>query len=224
MDYLNHLQLYLFKLPIEGQIGVLILIASIIFSVTVTFILYSLYGIALLCWYLIKLPFKMIFKPKSIRFKGREVSYAPKPNLATWVKSSIMPPEDLISSCFGIIYYKDSVILIKHISRGLEIPGGHKEAGESVLNCFKREISEECGVSDLNNIKLIAHQEILVMAPKPDQYKYPYPKSYQCVFKATAQSLDIFSAQLDSTERFLIPKKELIKLPIYQQYKFLFDS
>jgi hypothetical protein len=64
MDILDHLQLYLFKLPIEGQLLVLALIGALIFAVIGTIILYALFGILDLAWFLIKLPFQKLFKSK----------------------------------------------------------------------------------------------------------------------------------------------------------------
>lgn len=149
-----------------------------------------------------------------------EVDYAPKPNTATWTMGSTIPEEDLVTSCFGLITYQDHLIMVRHITRGEEIPGGHKEKGESVMDCFKREIQEEAGVRELDHIEIAGIQEIHVLADKPENYKYPYPKSYQLVFRAEAISLDEFSAQFDVDGRDLIPLSDLGNHPFFLKYPF----
>jgi 8-oxo-dGTP diphosphatase len=151
------------------------------------------------------------------------VTYAPEPNQATWIKTTKLPNKNLISACFGLITYKDKIVLITHTSRGLDLPGGHKEPGESALNCFKREIQEETGISELASIKLIAYSQLKVFAPMPEGYKYPYPLSFQCLFSAKALNLGPFEANLDSRERVLLTWSELKLKEIYNKKPYLFD-
>jgi len=115
------------------------------------------------------------------------------------------------------------MVFIKHVSRGLEIPGGHREPGESPLECFKREIREETGISSLDQIHLLAYQELKVMATRPEGYQYPYPLSYQCFFTAEALEFSDFVANLDSEAVGFIPLSELKESEIYRKYSFLFD-
>ena len=151
------------------------------------------------------------------------LDYALKPNTGHWFHLDALPNKELISSCFGIIKYKNKICLVKHVERGVEIPGGHIESGESVMDCFHREIKEEVGLVDLTAVKLLAAQEINIQVPKPEGYKYPYPKSYQVVFFAEANTCLEFSPSLDSCGRIFVDINELKTHDFYNNYKFLFD-
>lgn len=154
-----------------------------------------------------------------------EVNFAPKPNLATWYQTNQLPlDEENVATCFGFIKYQDHLVFVKHISRGEEMPGGHRESGESLMDCLKRELKEECGITELKNIKPVAIQEIKVSAPKPQNYNYTYPISYQVVFYAETTDLENFEPSLDSVGRVLIPIDNIKNHLFYKKYQYLVDA
>ena len=50
-------------------------------------------------------------------------------------------------SAAGLVYRDGKVLLIRSERRGWEIPGGVVEQGEEILDCLKREIYEESGIT-----------------------------------------------------------------------------
>jgi hypothetical protein len=64
-------------------------------------------------------------------------------------------------------------------------------------------------MEDLEQVKPIAEQEIIVSGKKPEDYKYPFPKSHQVVFYAEAKTCNELKVQLDSVGRVFLSIKEL---------------
>ncbi len=55
------------------------------------------------------------------------------------------PPRENVSAVFLIAFF-DGKVLSARNERGWDIPGGHLEKGEDLLQCLCREIEEEAGV------------------------------------------------------------------------------
>lgn len=158
-----------------------------------------------------------------MKIKSEEVEWAPKPNKVDLYMSSNCPQEDLVTSAFGIIWHGDKICLIEHMFRGMEIPGGHREKDEFVIETLEREIEEECGLGDLHEVQHIAYQKISLMGEKPAKYAYPYPVSYQCFYVAKAKTVLPFHPNLDSIKRIFLTIPELKQTPVYEKFKELFD-
>ena len=67
-------------------------------------------------------------------------------------------------SAAGFVFKEDKLLLIRSAKRGWEIPGGVMEQGESILDCLKREIYEESGIS-ARPLKLIEICQRLTTKP-----------------------------------------------------------
>ena len=62
-----------------------------------------------------------------------------------WVETRQLPVH--FASAAGLVYRNGRVLLIRSERRGWEIPGGVVEQGEEILDCLKREIYEESGIT-----------------------------------------------------------------------------
>lgn len=119
---------------------------------------------------------------KDVAFRIDDVAYLPVPNTVEVVISSTVCTPLLTSTAFMIPVFDDgSVLLARNQNRGIEIPGGHVEGDESLLDAAIREALEETGciVTDVRPIgflRMICHGE------KPDNHRYPFPLCYQQFF------------------------------------------
>lgn len=79
-------------------------------------------------------------------------------------------------------------LLLTHVdSRGWDLPGGHREAGEECRQAALRELVEETGVdaAHVSALEVRAVQCLHVDGPAPCGYTYPHPDSAQVIFTAT---------------------------------------
>lgn len=119
-----------------------------------------------------------------------DVSWAPMPNVMHMMISGTPDfasvPEP-ITAAFAFITRgqgRDTEILLTRVvKRGLDLPGGHREHGESPLETLVREVDEEVGltITDPSAVRLLGWLHLHVEAPKPDPYRYPYPDTYMAI-------------------------------------------
>jgi len=102
------------------------------------------------------------------------------------------------TSVFSFIINKKSntIILLKHAdkTRGYDIPGGHVEEGESIVEALHREVMEETGAI-IKNERMIGIQ--LIAKDKPEKL-YPDLISHQVFFVAELDSLTNNELEVDS--------------------------
>lgn len=54
--------------------------------------------------------------------------------------------DELLKYAVIVCSYKHQIVMVRHKQRTtIEIPGGHRECGESIMVCAKRELWEETG-------------------------------------------------------------------------------
>ncbi|WP_169818319.1 hypothetical protein [Shimazuella kribbensis] len=58
-------------------------------------------------------------------------------------------------------------------------------------------------------LPLIGYQKLEVYAEKPDNYRYPYPESYQVHFHAQVKQIDEFIGDEETNGRTFLPYEEL---------------
>lgn len=92
------------------------------------------------------------------------------------------PEHSLCTSVFGVVSYRSKLVLVKHVSRGWELPGGHIEPGEDPLLGLKRELIEEAGfIFDDQDSAYFGHKKVTMAKPIPHRSgkgSYPFPDSY----------------------------------------------
>jgi histidinol-phosphate phosphatase family protein len=61
----------------------------------------------------------------------------------SWRPGTALPPTEGTSSVHGYCFHEGKVLLVDLSTRGLDIPGGRMEPGETAEECFRREAHEE---------------------------------------------------------------------------------
>lgn len=92
--------------------------------------------------------------------------------------SSTLPNKEICTAVFGIPKVKNCFLLTKTI-RGWELPGGHIEEKEEIIDALKREVREEVGFITQRAV-LYGYRKIITSKVLYDkkQNPYPYPISY----------------------------------------------
>lgn len=92
--------------------------------------------------------------------------------------SSTLPGKKLCSAVFGIPKTRNGFLLTK-TSRGWELPGGHIEENEEIIDALKREVSEEVGLN-IERFIIYGYRKIITskILYNKEKKSYPYPLSY----------------------------------------------
>ncbi|MCA1594925.1 MAG: NUDIX domain-containing protein [Chloroflexi bacterium] len=103
--------------------------------------------------------------------------------------SEDLPDIQWITSVRGLVF-RDCEILVVRDPRSIHLmPGGRREAGESLEETLNREVLEETGWT-IGRPDLLGFMHFRHLAACPPGYRYPYPEFVQAVYCARAISLD----------------------------------
>ncbi len=120
-------------------------------------------------------------------------------------------PSD-ISASFIFAFKGEEILMAQVYSRGWDIPGGHRENGETSEEAITRELFEECATSPLL-MGPLGHLEITLdgdMPPKP--YPYPFPTSYLMFYWGIVDDLGAPSASMEVGEPQFFNERDARKL------------
>jgi 8-oxo-dGTP pyrophosphatase MutT (NUDIX family) len=118
----------------------------------------------------------------NIIYTTHNVPYIPGPNKVEVVLSDILCPPKLTHTAFVLPMFDDqSFLLAVNQNRGIEIPGGHVDEGETLEQAAVREAFEEVGAR-VTDLRVLGHLKMTMMGEKPEGYRYPYPISFQQFF------------------------------------------
>ncbi len=96
--------------------------------------------------------------------------------------SDTPPPDKYITSARCIIQQDKTILVVFDPNDSFYIiPGGRREAGETVDETLTRELLEEVGWT-VKNLKLVGFTHFHHLTAKPQDYPYPYPDFCQVIF------------------------------------------
>ncbi len=149
--------------------------------------------------------------------------WLPQPNEALTVLSGELPPTRLISTVFVLAFMGDQLLQTKLVKRGWDLIGGHIEPGESPVEALEREAYEEARVR-LGPLHLLGYQRLHLSGPRPLEYRYSYPDSYQVFYQASIVSFDDFSSTGETSARGLFSPTQAEQFPWVQAHRELYQS
>jgi 8-oxo-dGTP pyrophosphatase MutT (NUDIX family) len=114
--------------------------------------------------------------------------------------SSEQPPLDYVTSVRAVVLQGNSVLVVRDAASSFHVtPGGRREANESVEATLHREVLEETGWT-INEVSPLGFIHFHHLAPKPDDYIYPYPDFVQLVYAAHASEFAPEAQQFEEYE------------------------
>jgi len=146
----------------------------------------------------------------------QDLPWLPKPNTVEVVVSSQLPPIHLITSAFAFAFSGQSLLFARLAARGWQIPGGHVEPGESPVDAVCRECREEAAAL-LSDPRLLGYERIHLACPRPPQYRYPYPDSYQVFYVTGVDRLLPFTRSSEVLDKQLFEPAVASKVDWVQQ-------
>lgn len=113
--------------------------------------------------------------------------------------TSVVPELDLVTSVRALVRNGDQVLTVRDLKNTHILPGGRREAGESLIATLEREIREETGWN-ISNPRLLGIIHFHHLTPQPAEYRFPYPDFLQLVYLADATTYDASVRQVDGYE------------------------
>lgn len=127
-----------------------------------------------------------------------------------------LPPDDLISSARAVLFRGNEVMVIRdHQDQPYIIPGGRREAGETIMQTLQRELLEETGWS-VRKTAVIGTIHFQHQNPKPAGYPYPHPHFFWSIFVAQANRFHPEAIEEDFyvTRADFLPMEKVLKWPL----------
>ncbi len=150
-------------------------------------------------------------------YKQNDIFWLPKgmsADVETYLSDEFPSMEFSVSS-YAIVFKNKNILQTdlcegERTARGLDIPGGHIDVGETAEESVIRETYEETGVL-VKNPKLVAYKKITILTQKPENYRYPYPTSYMLYFLCEIEREDSFVANKETHGPVWLPLDEYKK-------------
>ena len=131
---------------------------------------------------------------------SHDVHYLPTPNRVEIVLTDDLSPLELTRTAFMVPVYEDgSFLFAVNQRRGVEIPGGHIDDGETPEQAAIREAYEEAGCR-VEDVRPLGYLRMISEGDVPDDWGYPHPVSYQQFFTGRITNVEPFTPNDECAE------------------------
>ncbi len=96
------------------------------------------------------------------------------------------PPLPYITSVRGLIFRDDALLVLRNLDGAHIMPGGRREAGETLEETLRREVLEETGWT-VRAPAMLGFMHLHHLSPRPPGQPYPHPDFAQVVYIAEAE-------------------------------------
>jgi len=133
----------------------------------------------------------------------------------TSLLGSDLPPGELITSARAVVLGAGGVLVVRDPTGVHILPGGRREAGETLEQTVRREVLEETGWA-IDPPRLLGVKHFHHLSPEPAGYPYAYPDFFQVVYAAEAHRFDPDGREADGYElgAEFQPTAEIQRLPL----------
>jgi 8-oxo-dGTP diphosphatase len=153
----------------------------------------------------------------------RTISWMPQPGEGRLYITDVLPPREQLSTAFGFVFVGEQILLTRLRDRDWDIPGGHIDPGEAPEAAAVREVWEET-CARVAVVELLGIQELETCAPKPANYRWPYPISVQVFYLCRLVELSPFTANDESSERRLVTSEEARLVPTMRNHAAIYEE
>ncbi|NDC39050.1 MAG: hypothetical protein EBZ48_13555 [Proteobacteria bacterium] len=141
----------------------------------------------------------------TVAYEHANLPWLPAGALLQCTLTDTPPPLELVTGVFGLCFLGEQLLLVGHSNRRDGPPGGHRDGEETLEQNLSREVYEEACVL-IQEPKIIAAMKVTLPAPKPANYRYPFPVSYMVAYAAKVTEVETFISRQRGI--FLILRKQ----------------
>jgi 8-oxo-dGTP pyrophosphatase MutT (NUDIX family) len=135
--------------------------------------------------------------------------------VSTYLTRTLPATLALVSSVRAIVLRGGEVLVARDPTRRHILPGGRREAGETVEQTLRREVREETGW-EIGPGRLIGLLHFHHLTERPAEYRYPYPDFLHLVYAASGVRCDPAARVADDyeLEAVMVPLDGAEALPL----------
>jgi 8-oxo-dGTP diphosphatase len=152
-----------------------------------------------------------------------DIPWMGNPHEARLYLTDEAPPPERCGSAFGFVFVGDALLLTRLRERDWDIPGGVIDPGELPEVAAAREVWEET-FARVEVTALVGTQELELLVPKPERYRWPYPISIQVFYLCRLIELAPFATNAESIERAFFPPDAARRVPTMVNHDLIYEA
>ena len=161
------------------------------------------------------------FKLKAITKKQTPFWLPEGAYIQFYSSENLAPSGEIITCSLAVPIYEQKILLINHNKRSWDIPGGHREKGETPYQTLQREVYEEAYLKFENAIPF-AYAKIHNESHTNPNDGYPYPTSYIQFYLLEGIQEKNFKAEYETCQRKWFDTTEANQVSWIQRHQELY--